>query len=117
MFLINSWDISFLLNDEHSVKVVRIRSYSVRMRENPGKMQTRITPNTDFFYAVECAPDQSIYLYFNETSSPKNIANDMSEMEKMDRRYGVSDAFITSITCRRKKYLEEKVKRANLLLK
>ena len=41
----------------------------------------------------------------------------MSEMEKMDCRYGVSDAFITSIICRRKKYLEEKVKRANLLLK
>ena len=41
----------------------------------------------------------------------------MSEMEKMDRRYGVSDACITSIICRRKKYLEEKVKRANLLLK
>ena len=27
-------------------------TYSVRMRENAGKMQTRITPNTDYFYAV-----------------------------------------------------------------
>ena len=26
--------------------------YSVRMRENSGKMRTRITPNTDSFYAV-----------------------------------------------------------------
>ena len=26
--------------------------YSVRMRENAGKMRTRITPNTDTFYAV-----------------------------------------------------------------
>ena len=26
--------------------------YSVRMRENPGKMLTRVTPNTDSFYAV-----------------------------------------------------------------
>ena len=30
-----------------------IRSpYSVRVRENAGKMRTRITPNTDSFYAV-----------------------------------------------------------------
>ena len=29
-----------------------ISPYSVRMRENVGKMQTRITPNTDSFYAV-----------------------------------------------------------------
>ena len=55
----------------HCVKRIRIRSYSgrhffrifphldwirrdtpVRMRENLGKMQTRITPNTDSFYAV-----------------------------------------------------------------
>ena len=29
-----------------------ISSYSVRMRENPGKMLTRITPNMDIFYTV-----------------------------------------------------------------
>ena len=29
-----------------------ISPYSVRMRENAGKMRTRITPNTDTFYAV-----------------------------------------------------------------
>ena len=29
-----------------------ISPYSVRMRENPRKMRTRITPNTDSFYAV-----------------------------------------------------------------
>ena len=28
-------------------------TYSVRMRENPGKMRTRITPNTDSFYAAK----------------------------------------------------------------
>ena len=27
--------------------------YSIRMRENAGKMRTRITPNTDSFYAVK----------------------------------------------------------------
>ena len=31
---------------------LRISPYSVRMRENAGKMQTRITPNTETFYAV-----------------------------------------------------------------
>ena len=31
---------------------LRISPYSVRMRENTGKMRTRITPNTDTFYAV-----------------------------------------------------------------
>ena len=29
-----------------------ISPYSVRMRENAGKIRTRITPNTDTFYAV-----------------------------------------------------------------
>ena len=32
--------------------IVCISPYSVRMRENAGKMQTRITLNTDTFYAV-----------------------------------------------------------------
>ena len=30
-----------------------ISSYSVRMQENAGKMRTRITPNTDSFYAMK----------------------------------------------------------------
>ena len=30
-----------------------ISPYSVRMRENAGKMRTLFTPNTDTFYAVE----------------------------------------------------------------
>ena len=32
---------------------LRISPYSVRMRENVGKMRTRITQNTDTFYAVK----------------------------------------------------------------
>ena len=32
--------------------IVRISLYPVRMREDAGKMQTRITPNTVFFYEV-----------------------------------------------------------------
>ena len=31
---------------------LRISPHSVRMRENAGKTQTRITPNTDTFYEV-----------------------------------------------------------------
>ena len=34
-------------------EVLRISLYSVRMRENSGKLPTRINPNTDTFYAVE----------------------------------------------------------------
>ena len=33
-------------------EILRISPYSVRMRQNVGKMGTRITPNTDTFYAV-----------------------------------------------------------------
>ena len=32
--------------------ILHISPHSVRMRENAGKMQIRITPNTDTFYAV-----------------------------------------------------------------
>ena len=34
------------------LRISSISLYSVRMRENSGKMRTRITPNTDSFYAV-----------------------------------------------------------------
>ena len=33
-------------------KILRISPYSVRMRQNAGKMRTRITPNTDTFLAA-----------------------------------------------------------------
>ena len=40
--------LAFGLNTERYL----ISPYSVQMRENSGKMSTRITPNTDTFYAV-----------------------------------------------------------------
>ena len=42
---------AFGLNME-SGEILSISQYSVRMRENSGKMWTRITPNTNSFYAV-----------------------------------------------------------------
>ena len=33
-------------------EILRVSPYSVQMRENVGKMRTRITPNTDTFYVV-----------------------------------------------------------------
>ena len=33
-------------------EILHISPYLVRMRENAGKMRTRIIPNTDIFYAV-----------------------------------------------------------------
>ena len=42
-----------LLSDKHCVKSVLIRSYSGPHFPECGKMWTRITPNTDTFYAVK----------------------------------------------------------------
>ena len=36
-------------------EILRISPYALQMRENAGNMQTRITPNTDTFYAVLCS--------------------------------------------------------------
>ena len=44
---------AFGLNIRTPYLSVFISLYSVRMRENAGKMRTRITPNTDSFYAVK----------------------------------------------------------------
>ena len=40
-----------------------ISPYLVRMRENAEKMWTRITPNTEAFYAVYCKDIQTYILY------------------------------------------------------
>ena len=34
-------------------EILHMSPYSLRMRENAGKMPTRVTPNTDPFYAVK----------------------------------------------------------------
>ena len=44
---------AFGLNIRTPYLSVFISLYSVRMRENAGKMRTRVTPNTDYFYAVK----------------------------------------------------------------
>ena len=63
LWIIFEWTLSWIY---HCVQSVRIQSYSgphffrifphsdwiLRMREHVGKMRTRITPNTDTFYAV-----------------------------------------------------------------
>ena len=55
---LNSFFIKHLcVNGVNGVYIRSISPYSVRMRENAGKMRTRITPNTDSFYAVTfCVP-------------------------------------------------------------
>ena len=58
VFCFNDQTLKELTSGVHCVKRVRIRRYSislpysVRMRENAGKIRTRITPNMDTFYAV-----------------------------------------------------------------
>ena len=44
-------------------EILRISPYSVRMQENAGKMRTRITPNTDTFYAVKLTKKFSTWVY------------------------------------------------------
>ena len=59
-------------------EIIRISLYLVRMRENPGKIRTRITPNKNSFYTVFLSAFQNcilpskvhnlilpIYAYFN----------------------------------------------------
>ena len=45
------WSVFSHIRTEYG-EILRMSPYSVRMRENLGRMQTRITPNTDTFYAV-----------------------------------------------------------------
>ena len=47
----------------HCIKKVRIRGYSVQMWKNVGKMRTRITLNTNAFYAVM----ESMYIPFRRS--------------------------------------------------
>ena len=48
---------------EHLSVSLRISPYSVRMRKNAGKMRTRITPNTDSFYAVWLCLKKAVKYY------------------------------------------------------
>ena len=75
------------MNDPHCVKSVRIRSYfgpyfpafglyserygvSLRIQSDCGKMPTRITPNTDTFYAVPLADTKVMHRQsYSETNS------------------------------------------------
>ena len=51
----------------HLVWIRCISPYSVQMRENAGKMRTRITPNTDSFYAVILCRSISVFSWFSAT--------------------------------------------------
>ena len=51
----------------------------------------------------------------NKTSTLENIAKDLLEMAKTCRGYGASDIFMSSIICRRNKFLNKKVKCVNFL--
>ena len=53
----------------------------------------------------------------NKNSTPKKIANEIGVMTILCRSYGVNDILISTVICRRNKFLNEKVKRINFLLK
>ena len=44
---------AFSGNQTEYREILHISLYSLRMRKNAGKMRTRVTPNTDTFYAVK----------------------------------------------------------------
>ena len=84
-----SWNIGIL----HCVKNVRIWSYSglhfpafglnmeiysvsLRIQSKYGKMRTRITPNTDTFYAVLCSDGILLQTNFPRAWSLRKIGND-----------------------------------------
>ena len=85
----NSWNIGIL----HCVKNVCIWSYSglyfpafglnmeiysssLRIQSEYGKMRTRITPNTDTFYAVLCSDGILLQINFPRAWSLRKIGND-----------------------------------------
>ena len=56
-------------------EILRISPYPVRMRENVGKMRTRITPNTDTFYAEVYEGLFSFWFFENISSQIDNFRN------------------------------------------
>ena len=55
--------------------ILRTSPYSVRMQENVGKMRTRITPNTDTFYAVYVI--NLFYIFKNKIDKIKTFAKQL----------------------------------------
>ena len=76
------WSLFARIWTEHG-EILRISPYSVQMRENLGKMRTRITPNTDSFYPVDDAYklrnnlvsslEESLLLCFSTFSRAKRL--------------------------------------------
>ena len=52
-----------------------------------------------------------------KNSTPEKIANKIADIATLCRDYGVNDVLISAMICRREKFLNEKVKRVNFLLK
>ena len=78
------------------------------------------------YYAVPILIDESpdrIILHgecndvSDKNSIPEKIANEIGDMAILCRGYGVNDVFISAMICRRGKFLNEKIKRINILLK
>ena len=53
----------------------------------------------------------------NKSSAPEKIADEIADMAILCRDYGVNDVFLSAMICRRKIFLNGKVKPVNFLLK
>ena len=92
-----------LLHATHCVKIVRIRSYygryfsafglntdevSLRIQSECGKIQTRITQNTDTFYAVtEANCIVTLILHVMSTVTKTNIKSKKKSIKKISKIY------------------------------
>ena len=53
----------------------------------------------------------------NKTPTPEKITNGIADMGILFRDYGLNDIFISTLICSRGKFLNEKIKHVNFLLK
>ena len=53
----------------------------------------------------------------NKTPTPEKITNGIADMGILFRDYGLNDIFISTMICSRGKFLNEKIKHVNFLLK
>ena len=82
------------------IRIWNISSYSFRIRENQGKMRTRITPNTDNFYVVILGLLPSYFQkYLASQSNEKTYSARSSIQKKMKSFFARTRLFKTFFSC------------------
>ena len=93
IILVHIFPVFFRIRTEFG-EILRISLYSVPMRENAGKMRTRITPNKDTFCAV------LIWNINNESSNWKNLkCHRMLRMGMRLKIYRIGKIILDLLAC------------------